>query len=950
MQQQHWIIFAGSTSASDAAVVSANDDDDDSTAVTTHNNAHGTVKDQHRDKQIEEEIISNGEETVKNEIGAAAAVVAAFNDVEDADGGGADDAAVEVFVKESTLTSSSPHSFAVHDKQIGGGNGKTISPSSETPNIGAAREDIPNVPDAASRDGSKRVADHSRVMDDYQISQNTIANNKNIHPDLEENQDLTPTVHPTSTTTGSTPTTATVSSSHNPTTVSTNEENGNEGNKEEMTTTITTTYEQVMYNSLFQSNIMEYDMMKFDPFSFSGAPLGGWGRATRSRLATLPIRLVVENDGSGGIPLMYYGEGVVGGGGELHDEGEDTDSLNEEVDDIVTISGNEGTSDGNKKRPLESRSTSTSPSSSFNTHSKQDAVKGVRQSTGPHFTIHDSTGQKYICRAYFEDELIVRSRIDSVFNPAITIWDDDVERGDITEQEKGVNDRRGDSGGTVEGSVDNVQEITKKPLRKSFHFNIVGADDDAKKSSETIRITVAKLLRKLRMHDAADELLGLDIDLDSEGVVLMMEDTNEGGETMASEIANIIKAAAVGAGMGISLDQDNNGGSTVASSSSSTMPPQLTTDQIIHLVQSLKGTCSQFHDGGWWSYELCHLQQFRQFHVAISNDPSGLPKYEVNDVSLVGKFDGDLNIINPKGIHDGEFVKGSVTSVKYNDMGVVLDVRTSEHDIPDVELYPSEITNFENAVGNRRNGAPVVMHMFQGGDFCDEVGYNRQANNEMYCCTEDFINRWMGAKKQNGVTPRAVVLSVQEVAPCIYNSKICTPILCPKHTPESNASDIETMAAEANVVPPKTTSSSTAQQQQQPGKGDPIDALLSAVFGEDTPELGEIRIYFPDDLTGQEFDELVRQANDGIDFTADPSFQRVKTALRKLPEGGDHDTKAYSKTMTIKDLLLGSDDDDVDTNRVGYKFSSSDKGVGSIREILNKSLGTRMCLEKASGW
>jgi hypothetical protein len=42
---------------------------------------------------------------------------------------------------------------------------------------------------------------------------------------------------------------------------------------------------------------------------------------------------------------------------------------------------------------------------------------------------------------------------------------------------------------------------------------------------------VAKLLHKLRMHDATDKLLGMDIDLDEEGVVLMLNDNVEGGDT-----------------------------------------------------------------------------------------------------------------------------------------------------------------------------------------------------------------------------------------------------------------------------------------------------------------------------------------------------------------------------------------------------------------------------------
>ena len=77
--------------------------------------------------------------------------------------------------------------------------------------------------------------------------------------------------------------------------------------------------------------------------------------------------------------------------------------------------------DNKEVRQGESSSISSSvPSSSPISHFTH-AMEGVRQSTGPHFTIHDATGQKYVCRVYAEDELIVRSRIDSVFNPAIDV-------------------------------------------------------------------------------------------------------------------------------------------------------------------------------------------------------------------------------------------------------------------------------------------------------------------------------------------------------------------------------------------------------------------------------------------------------------------------------------------------------------------------------------------------
>jgi hypothetical protein len=46
------------------------------------------------------------------------------------------------------------------------------------------------------------------------------------------------------------------------------------------------------YEQYFAPAEEEYDMVKFDPQTFYGAPLGGYSRATRSRLASLPIRFV----------------------------------------------------------------------------------------------------------------------------------------------------------------------------------------------------------------------------------------------------------------------------------------------------------------------------------------------------------------------------------------------------------------------------------------------------------------------------------------------------------------------------------------------------------------------------------------------------------------------------------------------------------------------------------
>ncbi len=48
-------------------------------------------------------------------------------------------------------------------------------------------------------------------------------------------------------------------------------------------------------------------------------------------------------------------------------------------------------------------------------------AKGVRRSSVPPISVHDATGQRYICESYAKDELIVLSRVDSVFHPVVHV-------------------------------------------------------------------------------------------------------------------------------------------------------------------------------------------------------------------------------------------------------------------------------------------------------------------------------------------------------------------------------------------------------------------------------------------------------------------------------------------------------------------------------------------------
>eukprot|EP00571_Detonula_confervacea_P000165 CAMPEP_0172327932 /NCGR_PEP_ID=MMETSP1058-20130122/60086_1 /TAXON_ID=83371 /ORGANISM="Detonula confervacea, Strain CCMP 353" /LENGTH=1275 /DNA_ID=CAMNT_0013045021 /DNA_START=549 /DNA_END=4376 /DNA_ORIENTATION=- len=758
-------------------------------------------------------------------------------------------------------------------------------------------------------------------------------------------------------------------------------------------------YEHV-YSQIFNPNMEEYDMLKFDPYSFSGAPLGGWGRATRSRLATLPIRLVSDFDG--GVDLLY-GTGSAGGAsdelvGEEKDDNADESSLdkgnhvNEEHGDS-TVSSQENTNESTETK-------SKDVAASKNKYS-------VKPSTGPHFAVHDATGQKYICRVYAEEELVVLSRLDSVFHPAVTIWDESLIDGIDASHIAGAADDEAD-----QDDVDNNDSHTKK----KFQFSINSANTENDESlPEGVRSSVAKMLRKMGMNDAAEALNGeqrlndiannpeaygftngnvgveVDVEMDVQVVVadadgnlmdggeldgMDLEDITNGAVNGAdpnmANLANIIKAAAVGAGMKPGA-QDENGNPESGSDNNNSIdkkslapstPQQLTSTQIFFLLHQLNRVCSQLHLG-WWSYEWCHQEQVRQFHVAVSNNPA-IPKYDIQDVTLVGKYNREEEILvhYPGGVNNGEQIKGKTTSVKFDKRGREVSTTTREHTPEeDAHYVRSQQFSLDNDTSDKKKKAndkqqdqkkkvaqyrgPIIEQIFDSGGFCEEAGHNRLMHVELRCCTEEEIDYWSESRSPSNKKkdsnnkkekkPKAVLVSVREEETCRYRSRVCTPLLCPNQP---------AVAREKKKTIDSSASSNKTRKDQ---KEDPIGALLHAIFGDDIAEMGQVQVYFPDDITGHEFDELIRQAEDGMDFTNNALFQRVKKALRKAKGSGSNPLKK-SQTFNVKDLIMGGDNEVGIGNTGGAGSVMEVRNGESIREILDKTLGKRPCLKKNLGW
>ena len=654
------------------------------------------------------------------------------------------------------------------------------------------------------------------------------------------------------------------------------------------------------------------------------------------------------SDFDGGMDLWYSsseGHGGESGSGVVEDDssGKEEDANDEGMDDGDGTGGG-----GEEKREGESSSGDGSGSIS--------APRDVKPSTGPHFTIHDATGQKYVCRVYAEDELIVLSRLDSAFHPAITVWDDDLSERHGVDAAPAVNAADRDGNDLVD--ILGLDPTKNDGIIKKFQFSLTGNSQDGSENGnlpDGIRSSVAKMLRKMGMNDAAEALAAGDNPNAQVEVIVAEMGGNQvanGGDNNA--FADIIKAAAVGA-QGIANNdkmKDKDKKSTVP-----TTPRRMNETEMYRLLQRLKGMCSQLHLG-WWSYEWCHQEQVRQFHVAVSTKH---PRYDVQDVTLVGKYGGEMEIIYPKGMYDGKFMKGRTTVVQYDNKGKVLTSEQRDHTPQDDAVYKSSFfpdvydTTKHRASGQQeksrekssyvklgQSGGPIITQVYEGGDFCEEVGYARRMTLELRCCTEDEIDQWLDSKKQRNqqqqqrnqqkdVTPPAVLVSVKEEETCVYRSRVCTPLLCP--AVPSSAAKTDTAALKVGK---------TGEQD------DPIGGLLNAIFGDEMVENGEVQVYFPDDIVGGEFDDLIAIAENGGDFANNPAFQRVKEALRK---GHVSNTKKLIKDLLSDDLVsaLGGN--------IGAASSSTRpagvmevKEQESIREILDKVMRKRPCLVKNLGW
>jgi len=170
---------------------------------------------------------------------------------------------------------------------------------------------------------------------------------------------------------------------------------------------------------------------------------------------------------------------------------------------------------------------------------------------------------------------------------------------------------------------------------------------------------------------------------------------------------------------------------------------------VIHQrLTKLTGMCAQLHPPGWWSYEWCHQESTKQFHIEVSKDEKGKHIFDLESVTTLGSYSGRR------------------IEIPANDGGEDTNDKKDEIDLSE-----------------ERKEIGRVVDTFLGGDTCLETGKPRVTEATFRCCSERYLTKTKGGVLKSGNQVDTDIVSIYEAtedneAVCRYNVTLCTPLLC----------------------------------------------------------------------------------------------------------------------------------------------------------------------------
>lgn len=249
----------------------------------------------------------------------------------------------------------------------------------------------------------------------------------------------------------------------------------------------------------------------------------------------------------------------------------------------------------------------------------------------------------------------------------------------------------------------------------------------------------------------------------------------------------------------------NNDPSTETSSSSKLseigFDPILVGHTIQKRLAKLTGLCAQLHPQSWWSYEWCHQETIKQFHVKVVRINGQAKKLELESITNLGSFSGRT-------------------------IEVIMD-----DDDDDPKVDPSRTL----AEGRKELGR--VVDTFVGGETCPETGKPRVTQAEFRCCSKRNIASKKGGVVQNGNQIKTDIVSVYKATEdkskvCHYNITICTSLMCDDYDDGDSNSIGEISDAKSTEI--KKTKNSMLNLDIDPAQARKLSVIeiLEYTFGE----------------------------------------------------------------------------------------------------------------------
>mmetsp|Transcript_19550 Transcript_19550/g.40199 ORF Transcript_19550/g.40199 Transcript_19550/m.40199 type:complete len:609 (+) Transcript_19550:101-1927(+) len=214
-------------------------------------------------------------------------------------------------------------------------------------------------------------------------------------------------------------------------------------------------------------------------------------------------------------------------------------------------------------------------------------------------------------------------------------------------------------------------------------------------------------------------------------------------------------------------------------------------------LAKLKGLCAQLHPASWWSYEWCHQESIKQFHVKVTiskTDSGKVKKFDLEDIASLGSFSGRR-----------------------------IEVALNEDNDDDNDSSYDDLNEGEKELGR-------VVDTFVGGDTCPETGKPRVTETTFRCCSKRNIAKNKGGVLMNGNQIETDFVSVFSATEdkdkvCHYNITICTSLLC---------DDDETGASKSNEKnQEKAKKKSPLNLELDPAQAEKMSVaeILSETFG-----------------------------------------------------------------------------------------------------------------------